>query len=56
MDIMINRYDIVLYTLFDREQVNYLRWSDLCLLRSAGDGAGWCILNLLKAFELDDWK
>ena len=26
------------------------------VLRSAGDGASWCMLNLLEAFEFGDGK
>ena len=32
------------------------RASDVSVLRSADDGASWCILNMLEAFQLGDRK
>ena len=48
---MSNRYDFVLYALFDLELVKRFECrSDGRVLRSAGGVTSWCILNLFDAF------
>ena len=54
---MSHRCDLVLYALFDLEPVKRFECrSDMRVLRGASDGTKKCILNLLEAFELGDWK
>ena len=52
-----NGNNFELYTPFYLEPMKRFECrSDVCMLRSAGDGANECILNLLKKFYLDHRK
>ena len=55
-EIVSNRYDFV-YSLFYLEPMKQFECrSDMLVLKSAGEGASWCILNLFEAFGLGDGK
>ena len=54
---MSNRYEFLLYALFDLEPMKRFECrSDMQVLRSAAVGESYCILDLLKAFEFGDGK
>ena len=54
---MSNIYDFALYALLNIEPMKRFECrSAMRVLRSTGDGASWCILNLLEPFAFGDGK